>query len=358
MIRSSLDAREISGAALIGKNGAVRVEASSELAEKGVLLVDLRHAAGEYGDLVKRHLGSAVGTGHGKFEALNLACWSSGLLVHIPRNVEIEKPLHLWLDAPIVSRESYHASRLLVVAEQGASLTVIDERVGGGGNLKLSAVVDVVAGPGTRVHYAAVQRLGEEVACHFTQRARVARDAEVLTLAATLGGAITKADLGSLIEGSGSNVNLLGFLFGGGRQHFDHHTVHDHHAGHSYSDLDFKVVLKDRARSAYTGLIRIEQQAATCEAYQENRNLLLNDGARAETIPELEILNEEVICTHGATVGSLDAQHIFYLMSRGIPRPEAVRMIVGGFVEPTLARLPENLGKRLRGYVEDELQDL
>ena len=188
------------------------------------------------------------------------------------------------------------------------------------------------------------------------ERAEVGRDATLLTAITSLGSAVTKSDFGSLLAGPGATVELWGFLFGEGRQHFDHHTLHDHRAGHTYSNLDFKVVLRDRARSAYTGLIRIEPDAPESEAYQENRNLLLNDGARAESIPELEILTDAVKCTHGATVGTLDPLHLFYLMCRGLPRPEAVRLIVGGFIEPTLSRLPEDLSRRLRGHVEERIQ--
>jgi Fe-S cluster assembly protein SufD len=169
---------------------------------------------------------------------------------------------------------------------------------------------------------------------------------------------VTKADLGSHLEGPGANVELVGFLCGEGKQHFDHHTVHDHRAPHTYSDLDFKVVLKDKARSAYTGLIRIEPDAPQSEAYQENRNLLLTEGAKAESIPELEILTDDVKCTHGATMGNLDPEHLFYLMSRGLSRGEALRLIVGGFIEPTLSRIPEDLRERLRDHVEDRIKEL
>jgi Fe-S cluster assembly protein SufD len=128
--------------------------------------------------------------------------------------------------------------------------------------------------------------------------------------------------------------------------------VHHHQAPHTRSNLDFKVVLTGRARSAYTGLIRIASDAPSSEAYQENRNLLLTEGTKADSIPELEILTDEVMCTHGATVGSLDPDHLFYLASRGIPRREAARMIVGGFFEPTLKRLPEDLRERIQAHVE------
>ncbi|MCX6834381.1 MAG: SufD family Fe-S cluster assembly protein [candidate division Zixibacteria bacterium] len=118
------------------------------------------------------------------------------------------------------------------------------------------------------------------------------------------------------------------------------------------------MVLRDRALSAYTGLIRIEKSARGCEAYQENRNLLLNDGTRVETIPELEILNEDVSCSHGATIGPIDPLLVFYLNSRGIPEREAVRMIVSGFVADTLKHVPEDIRERVAGFVEERLGNL
>ena len=151
---------------------------------------------------------------------------------------------------------------------------------------------------------------------------------------------------------------MYGLLFGSKRQHFDNHTLHHHASGQTTSDIDFKVVLRDKAVSAYTGLIRIEQDAANCEAYQENRNLLLGGGAKAETIPELEILNEEVMCSHGATVGPIDPEMIFYLTSRGFSPEEAVRTIVTGFVASTLKMVPADIRGGIRSAVTDRLEGI
>ena len=160
------------------------------------------------------------------------------------------------------------------------------------------------------------------------------------------------------MNGPGAESNIYGLLFGTGRQHFDNHTLHRHTSGQTRSNIDFKVVLRDRALSAYTGLIRIENRAKGCEAYQENRNLLLNQGARAETIPELEILNEDVTCTHGATIGPIDPDMVFYLKSRGLTKPEAVQMIVSGFVSNTLKMVPEDLRHRITNFVEQRLDNI
>jgi Fe-S cluster assembly protein SufD len=165
-------------------------------------------------------------------------------------------------------------------------------------------------------------------------------------------------DNGVILDGPGARTNVRGFLYGEKRQHFDHHTVLDHRADHTFSDLDFKAVLADRSRSAYTGVIRIPEGAPYSEAYQENRNLLLSDHARAESIPELEISIDEVQCKHGATVGPVDSDQLFYLMSRGIPEIEAIREIVKGFFEPTLRALPEDLAGPMRRELEARLAQL
>jgi Fe-S cluster assembly protein SufD len=362
-LRGLLARGDVSGGVLLDGSGHARIELSPKVRAKGVIALDFHQALAEKPDLVNDHLGRLVGfdvssAGVGKFEALNLALWNAGMILYIPRDVQVEKPIHIWLSAPRSSSEAFFASRLLVIADEGSEVTVIDECEGGGDQLKLNAAVEIFAGPGSRVRYASVQRLNPSVTYNVTERAEVSRDAHLLTATASLGSRVTKSDVGSILSGPGTNVELFGFLFGEGRQHFDHHTVHDHRADHSFSNLDFKVVLKDRSRSAYTGLIRIEPNCPESQAYQENRNLLLNEGARAESIPELEILTDEVKCSHGATVGTLDAQHIFYLMSRGMDRAEAIRLIVGGFIEPTLSRLDTDLSERLRGHIQERVKDL
>ena len=173
---------------------------------------------------------------------------------------------------------------------------------------------------------------------------------------AALGSSISKVNCGSLLTGKGAESNIFGLAIGDGKQHFDHRTVHEHQAGHTHSDLKFKVALRDKAHSVYTGLIRIDEEAAFCEAYQENRNLILSPDAKAETIPELEILNNEVRCSHGATVGRIDDLEVFYLESRGISRTEAIRLIVSGFVGPIADRLPEVVRDRLRDVIISRLE--
>ena len=351
------EAEELSGVALWQAGKIAHLHLDPKLVAAGVLLLDLHHAAKEYQRLVEAQMGRAVKDDHGKFEALNTAIWQAGLFLHVPRHVKIDKPIHLIIAGD--ANTPFLAPRILVGLEEAAQATVVTEFVSPKDEeFAVNTVVEAEVGQAANLRLVGVQRWGERVTSHYTQRAVLARDAQLLMVWAGLGADLSKADLGTLLEGRGSSVKLLGMSFGQRGQHFDQHTVHDHHGSDTYSDLDFKIVLKDKARSAYTGLIRIEPHATNCEAYQENRNLLLSEGTRADTIPELEILNDEVRCTHGATIGPLDEDELFYLAARGIPRAEAIRMVVAGFVEPTLKAVPEDLQERLRSYIVDRVKEI
>jgi len=354
----ALEPMESAAATAVARLGAsARVFLPAELRARGVILADLHTAAVEHEALVRQHLATAVPETHGKFEALNLALWQDGLFVYLPRNTRIEKPLHLLVEGD--ARRPFQAARVLVVAESGAQLTLVLEFAqSDDASFASNVVVELIGGDHAQLRYVNLQRWGDQATSFLTQRARLGRDASLLAVYAGLGGRITKADLGTRLEGPGAETKFLGLAFAEHKQHFDHHTEHRHAAGRTRSDLDFKAVLKDRARSAYTGLIRIEERATGCEAYQENRNLLLTKGPRVDTIPELEILNDDVQCTHGATVGPIDPEQLFYLQARGIDRVEAARLIAAGFVESTLTEVPEDLRERLRAYVAERLEEL
>ncbi len=299
-------------------------------------------------------LGAAVPAGHGLFEALNAALWSDGLLVRIPRRTVLGQALRVVVPAAA----GCVLPRLLVIAETGAEATVVEEHAGGGADARVFGVTEAFVAPGASLRHVVVQRWAPRTAGHLTFRARLERDASLLTAVASFGGAVAKLDLGATLEGEGARSEMVGVALGEGRQQLDHHTVHAHLAGRTWSNLDFKVALTGRARSAYTGLIRIEPGAPRSEAYQENRNLLLADGCRADTIPELEILTDEVSCTHGATVAPVDPEHLFYLRSRGIPPAAALQLVVRGFLENTLRRLPESLRAGLEPLLAERLARL
>jgi Fe-S cluster assembly protein SufD len=223
-----------------------------------------------------------------------------------------------------------------------AEATLIDERRGGaGGAASLSSeMVEVILRPEALLRYVHLQRWGESVTEVFTQRAVLEQGAQFLDIHVGLGGALTKANIETALQGTGARAELLGIFFGSGKQHLDFHTLQNHQAERTTSDLLYKTALKDQAESIYTGLIRIEKQAQKSDAYQANRNLLLSRGAKADSVPMLEILADDVRCTHGVAVGPVDPDQAFYLMSRGLSPAEAERLIVQGFFEQVLRRIP------------------
>lgn len=339
----------------------IQVHKGSDKGADSITVCSLSEALAQHESLVEEHLYSLVNAQTGKFEALNGALWNDGLFIYVPKGVSLKHPIHLLRETGLAN--SVQFPRLLVIVGENAEVTIIDEYSGGSTDIKQGAsysngVVEIVGLDDSRTRYVSLQRQTPATLSYLTHRARISRDATMLTVTLDFGGSISKHNIGINMAGVGSRSDVYGLLFGTNRQQFDTHTLHHHSAGNTYSNIDFKVALRDKATSAYTGLIRIDHNARNCEAYQENRNLLLTKGTRAETIPELEILNQDVMCSHGATFGPVDPMQIFYLKSRGIKRREAVRMITSGFVASTIQRVPEDLRERVHGFVDSRLEDI
>lgn len=292
-----------------------------------------------------------------KLNLLNVACWTHGAYISVPKNVQAGQPLR------IVHRSSAAngllAPHTVIVLEPGSELTVIEETFADDGLHApfIPSVVELHVGEGATLRYYHLQHWGRETFHTYTQHATVERDGQLLTLAASFGGRITKASVETRLTGAGARSELYGVTFGDRQQQFDFHTLQDHVAGHTTSDLLYKTALRDEAASIYTGLIRITKEATQSNAYQANRNLLLSPSAKADSIPMLEILTDDVRCTHGATVGPVDPDQAFYLESRGIPESAAQRMLVEGFFEQVFQKLPDTgLRQRLHAHVERKLE--
>ena len=334
----------LSVAALLA-GGALRVvEIGAEARKAGVVVEDLHRAGAS--DL----LGTVVPASHGFLEAINAAAWRGGVLVRVPAGVTLDQPIRLRLVAG-----GLLVPRVLVAAGEDSSFEIIEGHVGGGAASKVIGVTEIVIGAHADVRYGLVQRWEAGVTGHLTARARLGAGAHFQMSIASFGGTTFKTDVGAFLAGEGAEVETFGVAMGGDAQRFDHHTEHIHEAPKTHSNLDFKVALTGSARSAYTGMIRIAPGAAGAEAYQENRNLLLSEAARAESIPELEILTDDVRCSHGATVSPIDPEQLFYLESRGLAPLQAARVIVYGFLDQTLARLPQTTRERIQALVAARL---
>jgi Fe-S cluster assembly protein SufD len=288
------------------------------------------------------------------FNDLNEALWNCGARIGLPRGAVIEAPVLISVQAGAGAT----LPRVIVDAGEGAILTVIEEHVGGAEGSRIVGRTDMHAAANAHLHHVLVQRWEHGVHGHLTLRGRADRDADLLTVFASLGGDRAKVEVLTDLVGDGARSEMRGVALGAGRQRFDHHTRHRHRAGRTWSNIDFKAVADEQARSSYTGLIRIEEAARTSEAFQENRNLLLSDTGRADSIPELEILNEDVSCSHGATVAPVDPEQLFYLQSRGLDADEALRLIIQGFLGQTLERLSDDVRKTVETLIGARLDTL
>ena len=324
-----------------------------EALPEGVILEPLRVAAERHRDLVEPRLFSLVHANRDRFTALHAALFTGGTFLYVPDGVVIDKPI-------IGQHFSHEAGtsvlpHTLIVAGKNSKFDYLDEYIAehDDENGYRSGSAEVFLGEGSQVGYVAVQKWGRRVWHFADQRAELQKDSSLHLFNVTLGGKFSKTRVEASLVGPGAEAELKAIYFASGEQFFDFHTLQDHRVGNTRSDLLFKGALSDTARTVYAGLIRIEKHAARSDAYQANRNLVLSDHAKATSIPMLEIDNNDVRCTHGATVGPVDPEHLFYLRSRGIPEPTAKRMLIQGFFGDVLDRIPFEHARRL---VEAELE--
>lgn len=324
---------------------------SAALAEKGVYFADIGTALKEREELLRAYfmnkavtLETELKSGniaqHNKFDALHGAFWHGGYVLHVPKGVRVEIPLRVSIALSEANRADL--SHALIIAEASSQVVILEE------NLSLDATasgmhsgaVEIFAGQNASVTYVQVQRWNHHVWNFASHRAIVERDAQLCWVTATFGGRLNKLNQVSVLDGPGCDVKMLGLSFTDGRQHLDVSTAQEHASPHTSSDLLYRTVLKDRAQSAWGGNIYVYPEANYTDAYQKNDNLVLSERAHADTLPGLEIQAHEVRCTHGATAGKIDPEQIFYLMSRGMSYAQAERLIVEGFFEPVLERIP------------------
>ena len=336
-----LEDRAASGHSVLVDGLTVRVDLEAHLAAQGVVLTSLRSAVESHPDLVREHLAvDALPPEEGKFESLNAALWTDGVLLYVPKGVRLELPVRAtrWLS----HAGSAVCTRTLVIAEAGSQVSYVEELLSEDVDERSlsSSAVEIIAKDGAQVQYVSIQRTGRGVFCQSAQRTLAHRDSTLDTLNVSLGGSVSRVDLNARLLGPGAHSDMLGLYFGDGDQHFDHNTSQDHVAPNAGSDLLYKGALDDSSRAVFRGIIRVHPGAQGTDAYQTNRNLLLSDQARADSLPNLEIEADDVKCSHGATVGQLDAEALFYLLSRGMSRHQAERLVVIGFLGDVLSRLP------------------
>ncbi len=324
-----------------------------ELAARGVIWMPLEQAVAEHPDLLRRHfMAQPIELGSGKFSALHTALCSAGGFLYVPKGVEIEKPLVAfhWT----ASDQTAVFPHSLVIADPASKVTLIDCHYSTEGQTRnfITGVNDLYAGEGANLAYLGVQKWSRRSLAFQLNSTQAMRDSTVTSLNLNLGGKLARSENHSQAMGEGCRNEMLSLTVANGNQEFDQRTLQTHLAPNTTSDLLYKNALLDEARTLFSGLIRVAHEAQRTDAYQTNRNLLLNPAAEANSLPGLEILANDVKCSHGATTGQIEPEQIFYLAARGIPREVAHELLVFGFLDEVLEKFGrENLAEELRAHI-------
>jgi Fe-S cluster assembly protein SufD len=337
--------------------GGSKIELDEKLAQRGVIFTDLKTAEEKHPDLLANMIGKTVNAEEGKFSALAGAFAQNGVVLYVPKGVVVDEPLHSVLWGP--GANLAHVSHLLVLLEEGASVTYVHEAASPdetGSNSMHAGIVEIQVMEGAAMKFVELQSWGRHVWNFSHERARVERGGSLDWIFGAIGSRLTKNFSELDLSGEGAQGRMSGFYFTDGNQHLDHDTQQNHLAPHTTSDLLFKGALKGKSRSVWQGMIYVAPGAQRTDGYQANRNLVLSDSARADSIPGLEILADDVRCTHGATVGRLEAEPLFYLKTRGIPHAEAEKIVVEGFFDPIFQRIPfEGVRERFQQYIAEKM---
>jgi Fe-S cluster assembly protein SufD len=337
---------------LVQRNASVvRVELNEELKQQGVILTDLDTAVRDYPELVQQYFMTAcVPPDSTKYTALHAAFWSGGVFLYVPEGVEIEDPIltQIWIDAPA----SAVFAHTLIIADEQSSVRYVEEHnsaFDGDQPSLLDGVVEVYVKNAAHVEFSNMQDLGQNVWTITNKNAVHEKDGSTTWVLADLGSKVMLSNIGVGLSGNGSAGELVGVFFTDHDQRYSINTLSNHAAIATNAETLVKGVLTDESRVEFIGMIRVQPKAQQTASFLSDHTLLLSQKCRAESIPSLEIGANEVSASHGATTGKIDEEQLFYLMVRGIPREEAERIIVQGFFEPVLQRIPlENLRTRLR----------
>ncbi len=333
---------------------------AAELARQGVWFGSLGQSLSGHAERLRPYWERPLVDFHAdKFSALAGALWTGGSLLYVPRGVTVEQPLHM---LSVLTPGGVDLSRTLVVLEEDAEATLLTETA----SVDATApglhcgAIEIYVGPRARLRYVNLQNWGRGVWHFAQQKAALQQGASLQWTIGALGARLAQVNQHVSLAGEGAEAQVNGVMFTEGRQHLAYHTRQDHHAGYCRSDLLYKGALHDQSRIVWRGMIHVDPGADKTDAYQRNDDLILAETARADSIPGLEILADDVRCTHGSTVGRVDDELIFYAMSRGLTRKEAVRMVVTGFFQQVFDRitipsvrtaLGEAIGRRVREYM-------
>jgi Fe-S cluster assembly protein SufD len=329
----------------------------SALKKSGVIFTALSDALEKHSDLLREHfMAQPAKLGSAKFAALHKALVRAGTFLWVPRNIEIRAPFEVFHLVEGDCATVY--PHTLIIADDNSKVTFVEHFVSSNPAHRGFAcgVNDLVLKPGSKLTYVSLQEWSRSFVSVQVNSTIAARDAEAVNLALNFGGKYSRLESVSRMIDRGARSDMLAITVARGDQEFDQRTLQDHLKADTTSDLLYKNVLNDNARTVFSGLIKVEPGAHRTDAYQKVRNLLLSDDAEANSMPGLEILADDVRCTHGATSGQIEPEELFYLKSRGIDDLAAKQLIARGFLNEVVARLPEaELSEYLQKQLENQL---
>jgi len=336
---------ETQTAHLVLVNGFLREEFSVMTGLEGVVAIDLFNAGADarYNKIVRKYLARNAGYHNNGLTALNTAFLQSGLLIWIPKNVQLQTPLQVTFVADGVTQNSANFPRLLIVAEENSSATVIESFVasskGDEGRYFTNAVAEVVLKDGARLDHYRLQRESKNAFHVSTTSAELGRASRYDTTSINLGALLSRHDVSVVMDHEGAETSVDGLYLVGSDQHTDTHSVIDHKQPHCTSHQLYKGILDGNGRAVFNGKVFVREGAQKTDAMQTNKNLLLSEKARVDTKPQLEIFADDVKCAHGAAVGQIDPEELFYLETRGIGPELGRNLLTYGFAEEVIAKI-------------------
>jgi Fe-S cluster assembly protein SufD len=351
---------EEQGGLLVFVNGVLaHSEINPELTGQGVIFTDMSTAVKEHPELVQQYFMTEVVTAdEGKFAALHAALWTHGIFLYVPKGVHVELPLH---SVEYVSEHETTATHILTVLEENSSATYLHESASPAADEQLLhlGAIELLVNKAANLRFVRLQNWGEHVISFEHQRGRVRQGGQLDWVAGEMGTRLSKIFTTLELDENEAWGRISGLYFTHGDQHLDLDTQQNHHALRNTSDLLYKGGLRGKSRTVWQGMIFVDPGAQKTDGFQVNRNILLERTARADSIPGLEIQADDVRCTHAAATGQLDQDQIFYLMARGIPRDEASKIIIKGFFDDVMQRIPfEEVRERITELIEDKLTGL
>ncbi|MEC0089401.1 Fe-S cluster assembly protein SufD [Paenibacillus macquariensis] len=356
-VQGLIKEENLEGSLIVQHNsGVVYTHLSAELAKQGIIFMDLHTAASEHGDLVKSYLHKAIEKGENAITALHAALWNGGVFLYVPKNVEVTLPLQaIFLTDEV---QSTFAPHILIIADTNSSVTYVDNYVSGEieGNVVHNGSVEVFVKAGAKVRYATVHQLGDQVTDLSYRRAIVENDGVIEWIVGEMNDGNTMSDTSSILKGNGASTDAKIIAVGSGAQKLNYTTRAQHFGKNTPSQMITRAVLREQSTAIINGITKIEHGASKADGQQTEKVLMLSPKARGDANPILLIDEDDVTAGHAASVGQVNAEQVYYLMSRGISRIEAEALIIYGFLAPVVSQIPlEGLRTQLQALVERKL---